>query len=67
MKRDFLDIYLTTFWESLISEIQTLWWSFLFDNVQDLIQSSEMQQKNGKKFFVSQSIACELISLICPY
>ena len=30
LKRDFLDIYPTTFSESVISEIQNLWGSFLF-------------------------------------
>ena len=38
LKRDFLDNYLTTFSESVISEIQKLWeLLLLFFNVQNLI------------------------------
>ena len=33
LKRGFLDIYLTTFWESVILEIQNLWGSSFFQNV----------------------------------
>ena len=34
LKRDFSDIYLTTFWESVISEVQKLWGSSFFLNLQ---------------------------------
>ena len=40
---------------------------FFFQNVQNLRYISKMQQKIEKKFFVSQIIASELVSLNCHY
>ena len=40
---------------------------FFFQNVQNLRYISKMQQKIEKKFFVSQIIASELVSLYCHY
>ena len=37
LKRDFLDIYLTTFSESVILEIQSLWRLYFFQNYSNLI------------------------------
>ena len=63
LKRDFLDIYLTTFLESVISEIQKLWGSSLFSKCQKLIQISKIQQKIEKNVFVSKIVASALVSL----
>ena len=38
-----------------------------FQNFQELIQIEKMQKKIEEKFFVSETIASELVSLICPY
>ena len=53
LKRDFLDNYLTTFSESVISKIQKLWRSSLF--VQTLKISARLQKsnKNSRKSFFS--------------
>ena len=48
LKRDFLDIYLITFRESVIWEIKNLWGWYFF---QDLIQTWKMQKKLTKSFF----------------
>ena len=50
LKRDSLEIYLTTFSESVISEIQKLFRTSFFLNFQNLIWLSKMQQKVRKSF-----------------
>ena len=51
LKRDFLDIYLTTYSDSIISEIQKLRGLPFFHNGQNLVEISKMQQKLATKFF----------------
>ena len=38
-----------------------------FQNFQELIQIEKKQKKIEEKFFLSETIASELVSLICPY
>ena len=40
---------------------------FFFQNVENFSQTSKKQQKNPKKFFVSEIIPSELVSLNCLY
>ena len=63
LKQDFLHIDLTPFLESVISEIQNLPGHVFFQNVQDLIYISKMQQKIEKKFYVFEIIASQFVSL----
>ena len=57
LKRDFLDIYLTTFSESVISKIQKLWRSSFFSNCSKLNLDFENAAKNcEKKIFFSEII-----------
>ena len=67
LKRDFLDIYLTTFLGSVISEIDKLWESSFFENIQNLMQIWKMHTKIPKKFFVFSTNASELFRLNCLY
>ena len=64
LKIDFLDIYVTTFLESLISIINR---SSFFEKVQNLIEGSKSQKKNWKTVFVFEIIASELVPLNCLY
>ena len=57
LKRYFLDIYLTTFSESVISEIQKLWRSSFFSKFSKLNLDFENAAKNGEKSFFSQIIS----------
>ena len=66
LKQDFLDIYLTTFSESIVSDIQNLWGSSLFSKSLKFILDFKMQQKRGKNIFLSEIIASELVSLVVP-
>ena len=65
--RDFLDIYLTTFPESVISEIKIYEGHLSLQNLQNYIYTSSIQQKIQKKFFVYGIIASGLVSLNCLY
>ena len=47
LKRDFFDIYLTTFWESVISQIQKLWGSSF---LKKMFKIEHKFQKCSKKF-----------------
>ena len=67
LKRGFLDIYQTTFWESLISKLENLWGHDLLQNIENLCYISEIQQKIHKKFFVSEIISSQLVLLNCLY
>ena len=68
LKQDVLDIYLTTFSESVISPMQNIYERHLFlKNLQALFHISKIQKKIEKKFFISETIASELVSLNCPY
>ena len=67
LKRDFLDIYLTRFLESVISKMQNLWGSSFFGNFQNFIEISGMNKKNQKIFFVFEIISSDLVSLNCLY
>ena len=53
LKRDFLDIYLTTFLESLTSKIQNLWGSSLFSKCLKLKLHFKNAAKNLGKVFCS--------------
>ena len=53
LERDFLDIYLTTFLESLISKIQNLWGSSFFSKCIKLKLHFKNAAKNSGKFFCS--------------
>ena len=64
-KLGFLDIYLTTFSESVISKLQNVWGNIFSQNVQNFIEISKMQQEIEKKFFVFEIIASELRPLNC--
>ena len=62
LKQHFLDVYLTTFTESVISKNKIYEGHFFFQNVWNL-----MQIWVEKKFSVSGIIAPELVSLSCLY
>ena len=51
LKRDFLDIYLTTFSESVISEIQNLWGSSFFSKYSKFNQDFKNAARNSEKVF----------------
>ena len=65
LKWDLLDIYLTTFSGSVISEVQKLRVSYhlFFQNIQNLISIQKTEKKIHKRFFVFEIIASELVSL----
>ena len=63
LKQDFLDIYLTTFWESVISDIQNLWGSSFFKKYLKFNLNLKLQQKAEKKFFCFWD-NCILIGII---
>ena len=65
LKRDFLDIYLTTFSESVTSEIQKLSGPSFLQIFSSLICISKMRHKIEKTFFVSEIIASELVLVNC--
>ena len=67
LKCDFLDIYLTTFLEPVISEIQKLEGSSSFSKRSKFQIALKMAAENERRFFVSQIIASDLVSLNCPY
>ena len=67
LKGVFLDIYLTTFSESVISERQKLWRSAFYSKCLKLNIDFKIHEKIEKKFFVSKIIPCELVSLTCLY
>ena len=67
LKRDFLDIYLTTFSESVISEIKNLWGSSFFLKDSKFHAAIRNSEKNENKFFIAEIIAPELLSLNFPY
>ena len=53
LKWDILDIYLTTFYDSVISEIQNLWGSFFFSkNLRFNIHFKNAVKNWGKVFFL---------------
>ena len=63
LKRAFLDIYLTTFSESAISEIRKLWGSSFFSKCSKFNLDFKNAAKNWENFFFSQIITSELVSL----
>ena len=60
LKRGFLVFYLTTFSDSVIPKYKINEGYILFQNIQNLIEISKMQQKIEKRYLVSEIIACEL-------
>ena len=66
-KRDFLEIYLTRFSESLISEIQHLWGSYFVPKYLEFNLDFKNPAKISENFFFFQLIASALVSLICLY
>ena len=52
VKQDFSDIYLTTFSESVISEIQNLWGPSFFSKCSNFNLDLENGAKNGEKLFL---------------
>ena len=67
LKQDLLDIYLTTFSESVISELQKLLGSSFFSKWLKFNLDFKNAAKNWVNFFGSQIIASELVSLNCLY
>ena len=67
LKLDFLDNYLTTYSESVNAEIQNLSGSSFFSNCSKFNLNFKKAAKIQKKFFVSEIIASELVSLNCLY
>ena len=67
LKREFLDIYLTTsFGVGNFRNTETMIRSF-FQNVQNLMQIWKMQKKIQKKSFVFEINASELFAFNCLY
>ena len=60
---DFLGIYLTAFSKSVIAEIQKLWGHLFFQNVENFRQISKIKKTIEEKFFASQIVISELVSL----
>ena len=67
LKPDFLDIYLTAFSESVISEIQKTMKVIFFSKCLGFKLNFKNAAKIEKKFIVSEIIASELVSLKCLY
>ena len=67
LKQDFLDIYLTTLLESVISEIQKLWGSSLFSKWSKFKVYFKNTSKSQEKDFCFWVIAFGLVLLICLY
>ena len=67
LKQDFLDIYLTTFSESEISETQNLWGLSFVSKCSKFNLDFKNASENSEKFFVSEVIASKLVSLNCLY
>ena len=67
IKRDFLDIYLTMFSESLTSKIHTLWGSSFSSKCLKFNLDFKNAAKTEETYFVSEIIASELGSLNCLY
>ena len=65
LKRDFLDIYQVTFWESLISKFQNLWGSsFLTKYLKLNLDFKNAAKDWKKKCFFPQLIASRLTTMI---
>ena len=67
LKRDFLDIYIITFLESVTWEIQNLWGSSFFSKRSQFKPDVKKAAKNEKKFFVSEKNPSEFVSLKSLY
>ena len=67
LKGDFLEIYLTTFSESVISKKQNLWESSFFSKYLKFNLHFKNSVKKWEKFFCCEVIASELVSLNCLY
>ena len=67
LKRGFLDIYLTTFSESVISKLQNRWGSYFVSNLLKFNLNFKKTAKIWGKVFVSEITASELVSLNCLY
>ena len=66
LRRDCLDIYLTTFFGELnFGNKSAMRVIFFYENVQNLGEISKMQQKIEKKLFVFKINASELVALNC--
>ena len=61
MKRDFLDIYITPFSESVISEKQKLRGLYFFSSCSKFNVASKYAAKYSENFSVSDIIASELV------
>ena len=62
LKRDFLDIYITTFSESVVSEIQNLSGPSFFKMCSKFNLVFKNEEKIKKKIFLSDIIASQLVS-----
>ena len=67
LKQDFLDIYLTTLSESVISEIQKLWGSSFLSKYLKFNLDFKNAAKIWENVFVSDIISSELVSLNSRY
>ena len=67
LKRDFLEIYLSTFSESVILETQKLWGSSLFPKYSKFNLDFKIAAKNTVKTFLAEITPSELVSLNCLY
>ena len=67
MKRDFLEIYLATFLESLISEMQHLWGSYFVPKYLEFNLDFKNAAKISENFSFFELIASALVSLIYLY
>ena len=67
LKRDFLDIYLTTFSESVISNMQNLWGLSSFSKYSKFNLNFKNTAKMDEKLFVFEIIPSKLVSLNFVY
>ena len=67
MKQDFLDIYITPFSESVISEIQKPRGLCFFSSCSKFNLAFKHAAKYSENFSVSEIIASDLVSLNCLY
>ena len=63
LKRDFLDIYLTTFCGvGNLGNTSAVRFIFFFFNFPNVMWTSEIQRKVGKMSFVAELLVCELVA-----
>ena len=65
LKRDFLDIYLTTFWESVISKLQNVLGSFFFSKYWKFNLDFKNAAKTEEKIIVSDIFTSDFVSWNC--